>query len=172
MRPPQVTVNFGTPPEGSTPRTSSEFEEVQYPTADTANWTSVSRSREEELPLHYMNEDKARRRVPRGPGSNGTFASLGDGPEVEYDDYDDGGKEVYSKMKATARSTLGSGRIRRPPPPPPTSIVRHDFSSTFNLFKTYENLTERVPYAKSRPRPSRDLYSPFMLDALPQHWQV
>ena len=121
MKPPQVTVNFGTPPEASTPRTSSEFEEVHYSASETANWSSARR--EEELPLHYMNEDKARRRVPHGPGGNGTFASIGEDPDEAYDAYDDGGKEVYSKMRAAAKSAMGSGRVRRPPPPPPTSIV-------------------------------------------------
>lgn len=130
MKPPQVTVNFGTPPESSTPRTSSEFEEVHYSPSDPQNWTTISR-REEELPLHYMSEDKARRRVLRGPASNGTYASLGEDPDVVFDEFDDGGKEVYTKMRATAKSNMSSGRMRRPPPPPPTTIVRCLFSHLY-----------------------------------------
>ncbi|OCH88812.1 glycosyltransferase family 39 protein [Obba rivulosa] len=121
MRPPEIALNLGTPPEVS-PRTSSDFEEVQYPAAESLSRTAPPR-REEELPLHYsyMNEEKARRRVPRGPGAAGTYADPLDDQGMDYGPYDDEGKDVYSKMKAN-KSALGSGRIRRPPPPPPTSL--------------------------------------------------
>jgi len=45
---------FGT----SDPDAPFEFEDIPYP---SQHWSAVSR--EEELPLHYMSEEKARRRV-------------------------------------------------------------------------------------------------------------
>lgn len=130
MKRSDIALNFGSPP--GSPRTSSDFEEVNYPHSTDSNspdhslsWTAVPR-REEELPLHYMNEDSARRRVVRPQGGSGLYAEHYDAPskhEAGYAEYDDGGKDVYNKMKA-ARGPVGSGRIHRPPPPPPTTIVR------------------------------------------------
>lgn len=125
----QISLNFGTP-EGS-PRTSSEFEEISYPHTTTtspahAAWTAAAappREKAEELPLHYMSEETARRRVTRTPGGNGVYSTHDDGPE----EYDDGGKDVYAKMRA-AKVPVSSGRPRRPPPPPATTIVRHPFA--------------------------------------------
>ncbi|TCD70275.1 Protein O-mannosyltransferase 2 [Steccherinum ochraceum] len=123
------TLNFGTPP-GST-RTSSEFEEVGYPHSNadssspenTHSWTTVSR-REEDLPLHYMNEDAARRRVVRPQGGSGSYDDHLAPSQTKYEggyrELDDGGKDVYTKMKATRG--LGGGRVRRPHAPPPTTI--------------------------------------------------
>lgn len=136
MKRSDITLNFGSPP--GSPRTSSDFEEVNYPHSRTdsnspdisLSWTAVPR-REEELPLHYMNEESARRRVVRPQGGSGSYAEHYDTPnkhEGGYAEYDDGGKDVYSKMKA-ARGPVGSGRIHRPPPPPPTTIVRLAASS-------------------------------------------
>ena len=137
-RPSEIALNFGTPPGGNSPRTSSDFEEVSYPSISTSpethnthlnnNWNT----RQDELPLHYMSEDTARRRFAgRPPPLNGTF--VGEGKEQSekllHEGYggpvqeDDGGKGVYNKMHAV-KSPLGSGRLRRPPPPPPTTIVR------------------------------------------------
>ncbi|KAH8106915.1 glycosyltransferase family 39 protein [Cristinia sonorae] len=130
MKRSDIALNFGTPP-GST-RTSSDFEEVNYPRSNTESsspehsfsWTAVPR-REEELPLHFMNEDSARRRVVRPQGAGGSYDghSESSAPKHEggYAEYDDGGKDVYSKMRA-AKGPAGSGRIHRPPPPPPTTI--------------------------------------------------
>lgn len=110
MRPPQVALNLGTPP-GSPPRTSSEFEEVPYP---SSHWSSSQP--EEELPLHYMTEETARRRVKGPPAGNGA-----DDMKVEPM-YSDEGKDVYSKMKPLKGPTLG-GRLQRPAPAPATSLV-------------------------------------------------
>ncbi|CAL1705382.1 unnamed protein product [Somion occarium] len=130
MKPADVALNFGTP--SGSPRTSSDFEELNYPHHHTATsnsptgslgWTAVPR-REEELPLpHYMSEDTARRRVPRAPAVDGgeTFVAQDEKHPMDYDVYDDGGKDVYAKMKA-ARGPVGSGRLRRPPAPPPTTV--------------------------------------------------
>ena len=127
------TLNFGTPP-GST-RTSSEFEEVGYPHSNadsnspdnSLSWTAVPR-REEDLPLHYMNEETARRRVhsSRGPASSGFY-------DEKQDQYDDDGKDVYAKIRAS-KIPLSSGRPRRPPAPPATSIVRTS-AATFPTFR-------------------------------------
>ncbi|KAF7793201.1 hypothetical protein EIP86_004310 [Pleurotus ostreatoroseus] len=118
----EIHLNFGTTPPDS-PRTSSDFEEIQYPhtTSSTAHhnaaWTAPSH-REEDLPLYSsMNEEKARRRVPRASAGSAAFSAYVDGP----DEYDDEGKDVYAKMRAS-KMPLGSGRPRRPPPPPATTI--------------------------------------------------
>lgn len=123
MKPSEIALNFGTPPGGS-PRTSSEFEEINYPHSKTeSDWSSAPR-REEELPLHYnMSEDTARRRVTRGPGGSGggLVEDVYDSKPEYYEVYDDGGKDVDSKLKAV-RPGVGGGRIHRPHLPPPTTI--------------------------------------------------
>ena len=109
MRPSQVALNLGTPP-GSPTRTSSDFEELSYPSS--SHWSS----QHEELPMHYLSEDTARRRV-KG-------AAEGNSPEetkVEPE-YNDEGKDVYNKMRVVKGPTLG-GRPQKPPPPPATSLV-------------------------------------------------
>lgn len=117
-----ISLNFGTPEVS--PRTSSEFEEVHYPypsttaTAQNQGWPAPPREKEE-LPLHYMGEETARRRVTRTLGGNGVYATPVDGPE----EFDDEGKDVYAKMRAS-KAPISSGRPRRPPPPPATTIVR------------------------------------------------
>lgn len=133
-RPSEIALNFGTPPGGNSPRTSSDFEEISYPSVSTTpvpqhdlsqNWST----RQEELPLHYMSEETARRRFAGRPAPlEGTFVGEGQGLNEKDEGYgptpyDDGGKDVYNKMY-TAKSPLGSGRLRRPPQPPPTTIVR------------------------------------------------
>ncbi|KIM58534.1 glycosyltransferase family 39 protein [Scleroderma citrinum Foug A] len=121
MRPGQVQIDFGPPPD-HTPRTSSDFEEISYPTQFTPSQPHVSHSRlQESLPLHYMSEDtSARRRVAKGPGSSGGFMS---GNDYDGDTQnDDEGKDVYSKLRPGIGGRVTSGRIHRPYPPPPTSI--------------------------------------------------
>ncbi|KAH7906103.1 glycosyltransferase family 39 protein [Hygrophoropsis aurantiaca] len=116
MRPSQVEIDFGTPP-GTPPRISSDFEEIPYP---SDHWTATNPKQEEFLPLHYMAEDTStRRRVARGPGSPGGFMH---NDEHQADiNYDDEGKDVYSKLRP-AKGRVSSGRIHKPYPPPPTSI--------------------------------------------------
>ncbi|KAG1863599.1 glycosyltransferase family 39 protein [Suillus subalutaceus] len=144
MRPPQVQIDFGTPP-GTPLRTSSEFEEIPYPvTHPSYSKTSPNYKHEESLPLHHMNEDTStRRRVARGPGSSGGFMS-GDEHESEmhFDD-DDDGKDVYSKLRP-ARSRVSSGRIHRPPPPPPTSISEFIFQNLEHLPPVIYTLLSRT----------------------------
>ena len=180
MKPADVAINLGTP-QGS-PRTSSDFEEVHYPHQHTSaasisstgslGWTTVPR-REEELPLpHYMSEDTARRRVPRAPAvgdGSGTYAVHDEKQALSYDAYDDGGKDVYAKMKA-ARGPVGSGRVRRPPPPPPTSIVC--VYTIFSLPIMSDKTAERVHSSKLRTYRPYHLYPPFLLDTIPQNRQV
>ncbi|GBE81826.1 Dolichyl-phosphate-mannose--protein mannosyltransferase 2 [Sparassis crispa] len=119
MRPAEVTLDLGAPPDYS-PRTSSDFEEVQYPLLDDTPWPKSAR-REEELPLHYMTEEKTRRRVPRPLVEVPSYGGQDEDTGMGYEMYDDEGKDVYSKMKM--KSPLGSGRLRRPPPTPPTNIL-------------------------------------------------
>ncbi|EIW84678.1 glycosyltransferase family 39 protein [Coniophora puteana RWD-64-598 SS2] len=132
MRPDQVHIDFGTP-EGPTPRTSDEYEQVSYPSTHnhdhqhhhtTHTHTHRNEGGNESLPLHYMSEETARRRVAKGPGNSGGFMS---GEESEKDmPYDDTGKDVYSKMRPGAGvPRVSSGRVHRPPPPPPTSITEY-----------------------------------------------
>lgn len=123
-----ISLNFGTP--DISPRTSSDFEEVSYPHIATTQhshnaWPAAPPHYEEELPLHYMSEETARRRVHRAPAAgNGVYPSHIEGA----DEYDDEGKDVYAKMRAS-KMPMSSGRPRRPPPPPATTIVRTPQSS-------------------------------------------
>lgn len=117
MKPSAIAVDFGT----NAPDPPSQFE-AHYPPND---WTSIDR--DEDLPLHYMSEEKARRRV-KGP--SGTAPG-----EYEYaeksrytDYYDDEGKDVYNKPRAHA-AHMGGGRPPQPPLPPPTSLVSRRITS-------------------------------------------
>ena len=123
MKPHQVVIDFGTPALPSRDSSSDDFETISYP-SDSSDWNPPpilsSYNRPEELPLHYMSEDKARRRVV-GRGGGGEYADAGS-MDHGGDYYDDEAKDIYSKMPDRGR--IGSGRLRRAPPPPPTSIVR------------------------------------------------
>src|ERR1700744_818843 len=89
----------------SSPRSSSEFEEVNYPPSFNDPFQG------EELPLHYM-EDRARRRI-KGPGGVGLV--------VHPSSYaDDDGKNVYTKIRSDGRHPIVHSRRY---PPPPTNIV-------------------------------------------------
>lgn len=117
MRPAQVAVDLGVP---SSRRSSSDFEDLGYPQQYQSPSTYGRAHREEELPLHYMQEEKARRRVVRAPEADEYY----DGePRESY--YDDEGKDVYSKMNA-AKTGLGGGRVRQAPLPPPSNLVSRD----------------------------------------------
>ena len=173
MKRSDFALNFGTPPDS--PRTSSEFEEVGYPHSNpdsnspdhSYSWTSVPR-REEELPLHYMSEDVARRRVVRPQGVSGPNEPS-EKREGEYLDYDDGGKDVYSKMR-TARGPTGSGRIHRAHVPPPTTIVRSTSLPSFSHVLR-QNFSGRIYPTKSRTYTTSHLHTPFLLDSLLPDWQ-
>ncbi|KAL5511598.1 PMT2 [Sanghuangporus vaninii] len=116
QRPSQVALNLGYSPPASPTRISSEYEEVNYPDSSyqSSHWPS---QQEEELPLHYMTEESARRRVKGGGASSNGQEDV----KHEYT-YSDEGKDVYSKMRPMKGLTLG-GRPQRPPPPPPTSLT-------------------------------------------------
>ncbi|KAF8902816.1 hypothetical protein CPB84DRAFT_836063 [Gymnopilus junonius] len=85
MKPSAVAVDFGT----SDP---DDFEQIPYPhsssnitnpTPITANtWTSIDR--DEELPLHYMSEEKARRRVKNPPAVLGPVDGAGEYEHKEF----------------------------------------------------------------------------------------
>jgi hypothetical protein len=100
--------NLGT----SDPDAPFEIEHNPYP---SHHWTSVNR--DEELPLHYMSEEKARRRLKAS-----TTSILEQEKEQYGDYYDDEGKDVYRKLHPKS-SRLSSGRLPQPPSPPPTSVV-------------------------------------------------
>lgn len=122
MRPSEVTLNFGTPQDS--PRTSSDFEEIHYP----HHWAS-SQGQPEELPLHYMSEETTRRRVHQHPEHQ--YSQQGQVGHADYPvdpGYDDGGKDVYAKMRQS-HGGLGGGRPRRLPPPPPTSVREFIFQN-------------------------------------------
>jgi dolichyl-phosphate-mannose-protein mannosyltransferase len=148
MRPPQVQIDFGTPP-GTPPRTSSDFEEIHYPSSHPSYTSAGDYNHEESLPLHYMNEDTStRRRVARGPGSSGGFMSDEHDSDMQYDDE---GKDVYSKLRLS-KGRVSSGRVHRPPPPPPTSIVRTSHCRrllrilTLGAFPQSEFLTQNLEH--------------------------
>lgn len=153
MRPSQVALNLGTPP-GSPPRTSSDFEEVNYPSS--SHWSSSQH--EEELPLHYMSEEKARRRLRPGAASNGVDV-------FETDPlYDDEGKDVYNKMRPVKGPTLG-GRPRRPSPPPATNLVRRSGCLKQSHLSDVSSIDGILP-AKFGAPASSNIHTSFVLDAL------
>ena len=83
-----------------------------------------------------MSEDITRRRVHQHPEHQQSQQEV-----VGYADYpvtpaeqDDGGKDVYAKMRQS-HGGLGGGRPRRLPPPPPASVVRPTTSATPLLFR-------------------------------------
>ena len=189
MRPSgQVALDLGPPYEDGA-RSDSDFEEIPHPANHNGYWTqhppAHAPPREEELPLHYMNQENARRRVTRGPGGNdgGGLSQFSEKEGLDYYANDDEGKDVYSKMKA-ARGPISSGRPRRPPPPPPTTVVRLQpahmrtgSASTNNASAWDAPLSisveiARVLPAKPRAYPSNRVHPPLVLDALPQHRQV
>jgi len=135
MKPPQIAITVDSPPV-TPPRVSSDFEEIDYPTITSNNWQQSRR--EEELPLHYMTEDTARRRVVRGPVPE---QAGGFGRREKSWGSNDEGKDVYSKI---GQPKFGSGRpVRRAPPPPPTTFVCCELF----LFRgpALTSYTERVP---------------------------
>ena len=109
MQSPAVAIDFGTTDSDTYSRTSSEFEEVPYP-----SYTTSAFHREEELPLHYMSEETARRR---------TVKTGMDGPppyeeKKPLDSWDDDGKKLRP-----VNNRVGSGRLPQPLPPPATNLV-------------------------------------------------
>lgn len=114
MRPSDTSIEFGYPPPDNQSHSpaDSDFEEVPYPSSSSY----PHQDQTSELPLHYMSEDTARRRVTRGPGLSEKDVD----PLLNVED--DDGKDVYNKSKP-ARSRIASGR---PPPKhqtPPTSMT-------------------------------------------------
>ncbi|PPQ91354.1 hypothetical protein CVT25_004121 [Psilocybe cyanescens] len=124
MKPGAVAVDFGT----NDPDPAFDFEQVPYP---NNHWTSINR--EEDLPLHYMSEEKARRRVVKGPlgaASGGEYEYTEKERYVDY--YDDESKDVYNKPRPSS-ARLGSGRLPQPPLPPPTSLREFFFQNLEHL---------------------------------------
>ncbi|KAK7455307.1 Dolichyl-phosphate-mannose--protein mannosyltransferase 2 [Stygiomarasmius scandens] len=105
MQPSAVAVDFGG--DISPTRTSSDFEEINYPSHHDSG-----------LPSYYM-EDKARRRTKGGVTVNGSEEEkVPLVPQNQY--YDDEGKDVYNKRPPKGR--VGSGRMWQAPPPRPASL--------------------------------------------------
>lgn len=104
--PKQVSIDFGPPSP------VSEFEEIT---------THHSHSQQhppavEELPLHYMQSDGGEVRYRHKPvGPSALDNNYHNGRGYVYTDEDDGGKEVYAKMRT-------SNALRNIPRPPPTSF--------------------------------------------------
>ena len=113
-RPNEIAIDLAPP----SARSSSDFVEVAYP---PSHWTAAPthRNPEEDHLLHYMTDEKARRRAPRGPARSEKEPSIG--TKAYYDDDDGDGKDVYAKFSPTYR--VSSGRPHRPPPPPAMTIV-------------------------------------------------
>lgn len=115
MKPSAVAVDIGS----SEPDLPPEYHDHLPSSYTTTNrWAEPSH----QLPLHYMAEDTARRRV-RAPMSAG-MSYEPDTPKEHYGDmYNDEGKDVYNKVR-TPVARIGSGRMPQVHQPPPTSIVR------------------------------------------------
>lgn len=143
--------NLGT----SDPDSPFEFEHIPYP---SQHWSSVNP--EEGLPLHYMSEDKTRRRV------KASTVSTYDQQEKEpyyADYYDDEGKDVYSKLRPKS-SRLSSGRMPQPPLPPPTSVVS---SIILFLWSLNANATlDGIYLSKHRTSPTHHIHSALLLDEI------
>ncbi|RXW18469.1 hypothetical protein EST38_g7382 [Candolleomyces aberdarensis] len=118
-RPPAVAIDFGSPDSDIQSTSSLEFEHVGHPD----HYHQHHRRTEETLPLHYMSEEKARRRVRvGGAGGGGTDADFNEKEQFEYQEYDDAGKDVYNKPRPYNGTRISSGRLPAHPLPPPTSI--------------------------------------------------
>lgn len=100
----------------SSERSSSEFEEVNYPSGFAEPYPT------EELPLHYMEDKQARRRI-KGPGGSGIPSK----DEYSTAQPDDDGKDVYAKERLLRRPMVA--HVRRHPAPP-TNFVRRTLSGT------------------------------------------
>ena len=139
-------INLGT----SDPDAPFEFEHDPYPRS--------SANREEGLPLHYMSEDKTRRRV------KAMTVSMYDQQEKEHnygEYYDDEGKDVYSKLRPKS-SRLSSGRLPQLPLPPPTSVVGFNCLFWLLLLSTNALFFRQNSFFKTSntSRPSSTLFSP------------
>jgi hypothetical protein len=144
--------NLGT----NDPDVPFEFEHNPYPN---------HRNREEGLPLHYMSEDKTRRRV------KASTVSVYDQQDKEpyYGDYyDDEGKDVYNKLRPKS-SRLSSGRLPQPPLPPPTSVVS---SITCCCCRIQTRFLDRIYLSKHRTPPTHHLHPSLLLDEIPQYWCI
>lgn len=119
----EVALELGTPPD-SPLRTSEEFEQVPYPTNTSStegHWGPPRNLVEEELPLHYMNEDKAARRRVR-PNMGVLHESGSRKYEAEYDDE----KELYhDKLRPVHIPRIGRSMHRNLPPTNLVSIIHH-----------------------------------------------
>ncbi|KAF9532737.1 glycosyltransferase family 39 protein [Crepidotus variabilis] len=111
MRPSAVAVDIGS----SEPDLPPEYHDPVPSSLTNTRW-----EQSHQLPLHYMAEDTARRRV-KAPMS----AGLGyepDTPKEHYGEYyNDEGKDVYNKLRPQV-ARIGSGRMPQVHQPPPTSI--------------------------------------------------
>ena len=134
-KPSEIALELGSPP-GSPSRISEEFEQVPYPinttSVDTTSYWGPPRNVvEEELPLHYMNEDKARRRVRPGAGSS----QEGGGRHFDAD-YNDDGKELYhDKLRPANIPRIGRSIRRAPPPTNLVSIALTNLLCSFDMLR-------------------------------------
>ncbi|KAF8584112.1 glycosyltransferase family 39 protein [Ramaria rubella] len=122
-KPREVTLELGTPP-GSPLRTSEEFEQVQYPantTSTETHWDPPRDIVEEELPLHYMNEEKARRRVR--PNASAAYEN---GARHYDGDYVDDKELYHDKLRTVNIPRIVRGLRRNPPPTNLTEFVQQN----------------------------------------------
>jgi dolichyl-phosphate-mannose-protein mannosyltransferase len=107
MKPAAIAVDIGSDTDFP-----NHYEPIPYPTANY-RWTE----QHQQLPLHYMSEETARRRVKVSGG-----VAVGSPLPNEYGDYDDETKDAYHKPRPPS-AHVASGRLPQPHLPPPTSIV-------------------------------------------------
>lgn len=144
MKPSAIAVDIGSDPDFP-----SEYELIPYPTTNH-HWPE----QHQQLPLHYMSEETARRRVKVAGGP-----TLGSPlPKKSYDD--DGSKDAYLKPRPpSARVT--SGRLPQPHLPPPTSVV--SFFS-FAIFIDNLLILARLHLSKYRTSSPSHLHTSLLLD--------
>jgi dolichyl-phosphate-mannose-protein mannosyltransferase len=164
-KPSEVVLELGTPPPGSPSRTSEEFEQVPYPANTTSTETHWGPSRnvaEEELPLHYMDGDRARRRVR--PSTGVSHDDGGRRYDAEYDD----DKELYhDKLRPVNIPRIGRSTQRSIPP---TNLVR----SILHICLRHCHLIfdiDRVHSAEFGAHHASHIYTSVLLDALLRDWQ-
>ncbi|KIJ44250.1 glycosyltransferase family 39 protein [Sphaerobolus stellatus SS14] len=122
-KPADIALDLGTPPGSG--RTSEEYEQVAYPAHSTANesfWGPPrQQAAEEELPLHYMNDERARRRVKPGAPT-----SRENGDQQYEEAYHDEKGLLGDKARPVHIPRVSKNIRRNPPATNPTEFIQQN----------------------------------------------
>lgn len=126
----EVTLDIGTPPRS--PRTSEEFEQIPHPShselPSTNRRSQWGYAVEEELPLHYMNEDKARRRLRPGGGGPHESEKLFEAPS-------DDEKDLFHNKARLAVAPRLPRLVKKYPPPSNLVRIPQCYPSVFRAYE-------------------------------------